>query len=501
VTVAGLARIVPRRLFRRPSRWSLRARLLVLTVLLLTGALTTSNVLVLLAFRGPLVERVDHQLEAVASVAVDWPPEMVGAMQPVGNPRFGIGFDMINKLYVAYLAADGHTQTVLTGAEHAPDLPRLDAAVVTAHGGKPFAVAGRVGDPGWRVIAIKQSGPSAAGGSVVVAASLDAVDTTVAQIRDDCLVIGFVVLALLTGLGYLALRTGLRPLRSIEETSAAIARGDLTRRVPDLAPLDTEIGRLGSSLNGMLAQIESAVAARMASEARMRRFVADASHELRTPLAGITGFAELYRMGAFTSPDDVDRTMDRIERESTRLAQLVDDLLLLARLDESAGTTPPLRPEAMDLRTVAADALHDLRALDPSRSVELTGPGGGPTGGAPIMGDEASLRQVVTNLVGNVLSHTPAGSPVRLGVGTVGDRAVIEVADSGPGIGEDQAQRVFERFYRANSSRSRGSGGGAGLGLAIVKSLVSAQGGDILLETAPGKGCTFRIELPRYDDG
>ncbi|GAA5035305.1 sensor histidine kinase [Actinopolymorpha pittospori] len=260
----------------------------------------------------------------------------------------------------------------------------------------------------------------------------------------------------------------------------------------------------------MLAQVERAFAARATSEARMRRFVTDVSHELRTPLFGIRGSTELYRMGALSKQADVDQTMRRIESESSRLASLTEDLLLLARLDEGAGPGAlRLQLAPMDLRTLAADALHDLRALDPTRTVELTGPGTGPaarpgTGPdaigsaapAPVIGDEARLRQVVANLVGNVIAHTKAGTSVRIGVGTVGTRAVLEIADNGPGLAPDQAARIFDRFYRADRSRSRTDGRtGSGLGLAIAQSLVAAHSGRIELRTAPGQGATFRIVL------
>jgi two-component system OmpR family sensor kinase len=263
--------------------------------------------------------------------------------------------------------------------------------------------------------------------------------------------------------------------------------------MPDASP-HTEVGRLSAALNGMLAQIESAFAARAASEERMRRFVADAGHELRTPLAGIRGFAELYRMGALPDEADVKRTMARIESEAVRLGGLVEDLLTLVRMDEQR----PLQLAPMDLRTLAVDALHDTTALDPARTVTLTGLGGPGTapGPAPVLGDEARLRQVVANLVGNAVAHTPPGSPVRIGVGTRAGHGVLEVADQGPGLAPDQAARVFERFYRVDASRFRGKGGGAGLGLSIASALVAAHHGTVELDTAPHRGSTFRIVLP-----
>ncbi|MGP3934951.1 sensor histidine kinase [Nonomuraea sp. KM88] len=305
------------------------------------------------------------------------------------------------------------------------------------------------------------------------------------------------LLAVLALAGGFATRAGLAPLRRVEETAAAIAGGDLTRRVPEPAAPNTELGRLARSLNTMLAQIEQGVAAKVDSEARMRRFVADVSHELRTPLFGIKGFSELYRMGG----TEAGPAMARIEAESGRLARLVEDLLLLAGLDETDGPALDLTP--MDLRTLAADARHDFAALDPSRPIAFTGPDGGAAASAPVLGDEARLRQVVSNLVGNAVTHTPPGTPVRIGVGTEagteagahGVEAVLVISDEGPGLAAGEVERVFDRFYRADGSRARATGG-AGLGLAIVRSIVTAHGGRVEVRSAPGEGAAFHVRLP-----
>jgi two-component system OmpR family sensor kinase len=245
----------------------------------------------------------------------------------------------------------------------------------------------------------------------------------------------------------------------------------------------------------MLTQIESAFRAREASEARTRRFAADASHELRTPLASIRGFAELYRHGAVPS-EEVPRTMRRIEDEATRMGGLVEDLLMLARLDERR----PARAEPVDLAVLAGDAVHDVRGLDPERPVRLSGlqPGSGPVP-AVVVGDEGGLRQVVTNLVANAVRHTPAGTPVEVAVGVepgVAPCAVLEVRDHGPGLPPEEAGRVFERFYRVDSSRRRGTGGGSGLGLSIVSAVTAAHGGTVDVRTTAGGGATFRVALP-----
>ncbi|MFC4062719.1 sensor histidine kinase [Planomonospora corallina] len=321
--------------------------------------------------------------------------------------------------------------------------------------------------------------------------------STLARLVLAWLITSAVLLVLLAVIGWFAVRAGLRPLRGIEETAAAIAGGDLSRRIPGTAAPGTEVGRLSAALNGMLGQLETAFADREASEARMRRFVADVSHELRTPLFGIKGFSELHRMGGLS---DAGPAMGRIESEASRLTRLVEDLLLLARLDEG-GSALPMDLAPMDLRTLAADAHHDLHALDPARRVALTGPDGGPPEEAPILGDEARLRQVTSNLVGNTVAHTPPGTAVRIGVGTAGGEAVLVIEDAGPGMADEQAARVFDRFYRADGSRSRTAGGGAGLGLAIVHSIVSAHSGRVELRTATGRGAAFRVVFPVADAG
>jgi two-component system OmpR family sensor kinase len=292
-------------------------------------------------------------------------------------------------------------------------------------------------------------------------------------------------------LGWYGVRRAFRPLTQIEDTAAAIAAGDLARRIPEPAAQD-EVASLSHSLNAMLAQIEQSFAVRQASEERMRQFVADASHELRTPLAAVRGYAELYRQGAVTDPEDVTGTMRRIEDESIRMGGLVNDLLLLTRLDRQR----PLERGPVDLTVLAADAVQDARALDPTRQVRLVGISGDiePT---TIEGDEAKLRQVVTNLVGNAVNHTPEGTGIEIAVGCgAPGHARLEVRDHGNGVDPVKARKVFERFYRADPSRVRGHGGGNGLGLAIVAAIVNAHDGQVGVAPTPGGGATFVVELP-----
>lgn len=482
-------------MIRRLIRVSLRARLLLITMVLLVTGLAVSNVLITRSLRGHLVSQVDDQTQRLAGVISHLPPRIVSGNESVLGRSIAARSNLISDLYIAELAPDGGTEGVLRppSSTGTPELPRLDAAAVAARHRRPFEVPNHGDGARWRVFTMARP----KGGSVAVAASLHGVDATIARLWADCLVIGGGVLAGLAMAGWFAVRAGLRPLHRIEGTAAAIAAGDLSDRVPDLAAPRTEVGRLSAALNSMLAQLEAAFRAQADSEARMRRFIADASHELRTPLFGIRGFAELYRMGGLPERADVDRTMRRIETEAGRLARMVEDLLLLARLD-GAGDVPA-HQAPMDLRTLAADALHDLRALAPTRPVHLAGLDGGPPATAQVLADEARLRQAVTNLIGNAVAHTPPGSPLHIKVGTEGTDAVLAVEDEGPGLTDEQAAHVFERFYRVDDARTRTADGGAGLGLAIVHSVVAAQGGRVELRTAPGEGAAFRIVLPAHN--
>jgi two-component system OmpR family sensor kinase len=354
----------------------------------------------------------------------------------------------------------------------------------------PTTVPSSDGHGWWRLVAEPVPDSDAI---LIMAVSLDEETATVANLAVIDLIVSVVVLVLLGGVGYLLVRASLRPLHQVEGVVAAIAAGRLSQRVPERDPR-TEVGRLGPSFNAMLTRIETAFHDRAASEAqaraseqRMRRFIADASHELRTPLTSIRGFAELYRQGAAVDDADVARFMRRIETESARMGLLVEDLLLLARLDQQR----PLRHAPVDLAVLATDAVHDAHAVAPDRPIELR-----TTGPSIVDGDEARLRQVVGNLVTNALTHTPPDTPVTVTVAPDGDIAVLlEVTDRGPGMAPEHAARVFERFYRADPSRARRTGG-SGLGLAIVAAIVDGHGGTVEVTTAPGEGATFRVRLP-----
>jgi len=375
-----------------------------------------------------------------------------------------------------------------TGERLHPDIPGLALNDPRVLQGTLFTVGSTDGQMRWRVIPGRLRDGSA---TFAVAVPLGGIDTTVQEMLSFAVLVGLAVIASCALLGWFGVRRAFRPLTQIEDTAAAIAAGDLTRRIPEPTAQD-EVASLSHSLNAMLAQIEQSFAVREASEERMRQFVADASHELRTPLAAVRGYAELYRQGAVSGPEAVTATMRRIEDESIRMGGLVDDLLLLTRLDSAR----PLQRGPVDLTVLAADAAQDARALAPARQVRLLALTGvlEPT---LVEGDEARLRQVVTNLVGNAVNHTPASTNIEIAVGGGGaGRARLEVRDHGGGVDPVKARRVFERFYRADPSRGRGNGGGNGLGLAIVAAIVGAHDGQVGVAATPGGGATFVVDLP-----
>jgi two-component system, OmpR family, sensor kinase len=282
-----------------------------------------------------------------------------------------------------------------------------------------------------------------------------------------------------------AIRRELRPLQKIASTAAEIGSGDLTRRVPATHQA-TEIGQLSGALNTMLNQLESAFRDKEVSEARLRRFVADASHELRTPIATIRGYAELFRRGAAERPNDLAEVISRVESEAARMGILVDELLLLARLDQGR----PLERTPVDLTALATNAVNDALATQPNRPIHLTHPGP-----VTVIGDPARLHQVLANLLSNVLAHTPPSTPATVHIGVDGETALISVSDTGPGLSKEECSRIFERFYRADNTRSSDTGG-AGLGLSIVESVVTAHAGQVTVTSSQGQGATFLVTLP-----
>jgi signal transduction histidine kinase len=363
-----------------------------------------------------------------------------------------------------------------------PALPEIPSPQATAMQGKIVTLPSVDGSLRYRVL--MHSGP--AGTTFVTAASLQPVESAVNMLVRTLVLAGAAALAGASLLTWAVIRHDLKPVDRMVETAAAIAAGDLSRRVPDADP-DTELGRLAVALNNMLTQIEDGIRQREAAEARLRRFVADAAHELRTPLTSLRGYAELYRQGAIPTPEAVSTAMSRIESEGARMARLVDDLLLLARTDQGRA----LEKEPVDLVRLAREAAVDFSAADPQRKLERD------LGDvAIVIGDPIRLRQVIDNLLTNVRIHTPAGTPARISVQRNGDWAEVTVSDEGPGIPPEDQARIFERFWRGDPSRGRSAGGGSGLGLSIVDSLVRAHGGEISVQSSPGQGTAFTLRLP-----
>jgi two-component system, OmpR family, sensor kinase len=475
----------------------LRLRLVGVAVLLSALALTLSGLAASTALRGYLIDRVDNRLSAsVGRLLEDQ------RLHPGSNDPGGRGDPLTDTF--SQLIEDGTVvQTQLVSGVSPPALP----TDLTSHPAV-FNLPSVDGRHTWRAQVAVQGDAV-----LVVAVPLDGVEATMARLILYEVGGGAVVLVLLAGIAYVVVRQSLRPLAQVESAAGQIAAGDLSQRVPEGDPR-TEVGSLSASFNTMVAQIESAFTARSdseaqarASEERMRRFVADASHELRTPLTSIRGFAELYRQGALPAGPDVDRAMSRVESEARRMGALVDDLLLLARLDQQR----PLDRSRVDLVAVVGNVVHDVQAAAPGRTVRLMVDSlvvdslvvdsvvidslVMDTAECAVEGDAGRLAQVFSNLVTNALTHTPSTATVTVRVQNRGDEAVIEVADDGPGIAEADRAQIFERFYRADSSRTRASGG-SGLGLSIVSGLVRAHGGTVEVTETPGGGATFRVRLP-----
>ncbi len=499
--VSALVRKPLRGWRRLLARTPLRVQLTMAVLVLVAVSLILISVASIAVLRGSLVGRLDDQLASLArnsaSAAADGQPDQSsdqGREARATTPSIYL---------VAILDRSGVvTNWDTTGLPTGQSPPRLPThATLRAHAGGPFT-APATGEGGqWRVLVEPLEDGS--GRLVVAAASLEEINATIARLQWIDLAVSLAVLLVLAGVGVTVVRASLRPLVEIEQTAGAIAAGQLSRRIPDLDPR-TEVGRLARALNSMLTQIEAAFVARAASEAaarrseeRMRRFITDASHELRTPLTTIRGFAELYRQAGTSDSVEPDRLMRRIEDQAANMGLLVDDLLLLARLDQQR----PLERRPVDLLALAAEAVTDARARAPDRRIQLLTEGD--SGPLVVLGDEPRLRQVLANLMSNALTHTPAGTAVevlaRTRLADGGLNTVVEVTDHGPGLSGEQADRVFERFYRADPARSR-SRGGSGLGLAIVAALVAAHGGTVEVDANPGRGTTFRVLLPLAPD-
>jgi two-component system, OmpR family, sensor kinase len=456
---------------------SLRTRLVLGVIALAAIGLVAADVATYSSLRSFLFDRVDNTLNAVH-------PAVEQSVFHEHGPRpdeiAPAGYCVQVRTLAERTVANGCEGAPGEKAESAPRYPATVSLPVRANADEGdrirfFTIGEAEGEGSYRLRAsIEGDHPNEI---LLIAAPLTSENNTLHRLLLIELLVTAAVLGAMIALSLWIVRIGLRPLREIEETATAITAGDLSHRV-DVANEHTEVGRVGSALNAMLGRIE-------ASDQRLRRFVADASHELRTPLAAVRAYAELFSRGAESRPEDLARTMSGITREAERMSVLVDDLLLLARLDEGR----PLGRERVQLDDLVGEAVETARTVDPERKIELA------TEPIAVLGDRDRLRQVMDNLLSNVRSHTPAGSPARVSLARENGRAVIEVGDSGPGLSEDELARVFERFYRADSSRARASGG-VGLGLSIVAAVARAHGGSVGVSSEPDLGATFRVELP-----
>ena len=328
---------------------------------------------------------------------------------------------------------------------------------------------------------------------VVLGAPMAGVEASVAVLIRALLLVGLAVLAVMLVIGWLIIRRDLRPLEQMTGTAERISAGDLSQRV-GVHDDGSEVGRLGQAFDTMLDQIQSAFEAQRAalvakdrSETQLRQFVADASHELRTPLTAVRGYAELYRAGGLSEEAALEQAMARIGTESRRMATLVEDLLLLARLDQGR----PLRSDPVVISDLVNDALNDARAVEPERPVSAE-----VQPDVVVTGDEDRLRQVIGNLFTNVRVHTPTDTPVDVSLAARDGVSELRVSDHGPGVDPDHVEHIFDRFYRADPGRSRDRGG-SGLGLSIAASVALAHGGTIAYSETPGGGATFTLTLPR----
>ncbi len=459
---------------------SLRLRLVVGLVVLVAIGLGVTDAVTYLALQSTLSQQIDSQAASASQqVAYDLSSFQRTGLQPRGGVNIPSG--SWGKLVSPF---GSFARSFTDGGRGQPAVPRIPSGL----GQSPLrqqlylTVPARSGGGEFRLLVTPTTDPTV---NLILALPLNDVDATLNQLRIMEAGVSAAVLLGMVGLGWWMVRLGLQPLERIRATAGAIAGGDLSRRV-DTGPPGTEVGQLASSLNEMLSQIEQAFAARAASEERMRQFMADASHELRTPLSAIRGYAELFRHGAGRRPQDLGKAMSRIEGESERMTQLVDDLLLLARLDQGR----PLERARVDVSQLAVDAASDGSVADRQHPIRVSAP-------APVLvlGDEARLRQVAANLIRNATVHTPDGTAIEVVVEQEGDAALLRVADHGPGVDPGLGERIFERFVRADRSRGRRQGG-SGLGLAIVAAIVAAHRGALRLEPTPGGGATFSVRLP-----
>jgi len=477
-----------------PGQWSLRNRLVIGVVVLGALGIAASDLAATSAFRTFLIAQVDVQLETASESSVLRLDRagISGEREREGGPIFA-PFEPIREapteLTISLLDPAGNVLGTIGGAMQTE---RLQAAItglsidqIRERGGEPFTIrAGERGNYEYRILARVVPGDL---GGVVTALSLSGVERAINQLRFLFLAVGFFVLIFLALLARRMIGISLKPLTAVEETAEAFAKGDYSARLPE-ARSDTEVGRLTWALNQMLSRIAESFQARSESEDKLRRFVADASHELRTPLTAIRGFAELHRQGAVKGEVETGELIRRIEGESIRMSTLVEDLLLLARLDQSRE----MAMEPVDIKTLVNESVASARAAGPSHPIQVQLP----DEDVFVLGDSMRIHQVISNLLANARIHTPPGTEITVRVTNEANGISITVSDKGPGLSKADQMRIFERFYRADPSRVRNSGEGTGLGLSIADAVMRAHNGSISVESELGAGATFKLFFP-----
>jgi two-component system, OmpR family, sensor kinase len=468
---------------------SLRSRLLFVSLLLTAIGMIVVNVIALVALRSSLLGRVDQELMAIPAQVQGPPPD--GTLQrepPAGPDSSGSGF--FSTLVVTTLeSGTGEVTNQLAGPvvsdAPAPDLSSVTAQIQTGTVTDHLQTVGAIGDSGYRYRIRVLPNTTAGQPVIVVGKSLADIESTLVKVA---VVDGAVSVLIFVGLvvvGIVVIRLGLRPLTDVEQAAQRIGAGEFDVRAPH-SDETGEVGSLARTFNTMADGVESAFAERDQSEQQLRQFIADASHELRTPLTTIRAYSELYSHGDGELDPELRTALQRIEAESTRMARLVDDLLVLARVDQE----PELVEETVDLAEIAADHAGDFATAFPDHRVN-TEHIGSP---AYVCGASASLSQLTANLLRNAVVHTPPGSTVDVSVAAEDGIVTLVVADDGPGMSREDAERAFERFYRPQPGRARAVG--TGLGLAIVDAVVRSLGGNVHLDTAPGDGAVFTVTLP-----
>jgi len=478
------------------NQWSLRSRLTIGIVLLSAIGFAVTFYGTTNALNSYLVGQIDNELNSVVggtamrldrgAVIQQNEDEIEEHRQRRGVAAAPQPLQRIpTTLSVTLLSSDGAIKGELggdlTSSQISDYLKAFDNAAAVETEGEPFTIKAK--GPDFRAIAVVLP---TTGDTVVVAQSLQAVERTKHQLLVLFLFVGLIALLMIAIAARYVIQIGMRPLENVEKTAEQIASGDLSARLPDAKP-NTEVGRLVSSLNTMLARIEESFAARTESEGRLRRFVADASHELRTPLTAIRGFAELHRQGAVTGESDTKELVARIERESMRMSSLVEDLLILARMDQG----PKMEIKPVNLSEVVTDVVESARAAGPGHPIKLTA-------GNEIyaLGDANRIHQVVANLLANARVHTPVGTQINVEVIHLDKEVQVVVADNGPGLSEANREKIFERFYRVDPSRQRTGNEGSGLGLSIVDAVMRSHGGHVSVDSKLGEGSTFTLHFP-----